>query len=281
MARIWHSHTSWQRAVAVASLLACLAFVASALAVDPAPQPVPQSVEMFAAMESGQIAVRVIPKDASQITVLVENKTKQPLQVQLPAAFAAVPVLGQFDGGGLGGMDGGLGGGYGGRGGYGRGGAQGMGGGFGGYGGYGGMGGMGGMGGGMWNVPPEKVGKIKVATVCLEYGKPEPRPRMQYELKPLEALTEKPEVRELIHMLAAGKVPQEIAQLAAWHLNNDISWEELASKEYRSVIGLRRPQYSPAELMAAAQVADTARQRAEQRKQQEDQAGKYDSLSSR
>ena len=41
-------------------------------------------------------------------------------------------------------------------------------------GGMGGMGGgMGGMGGGMgmFNVPPEQVGQLKVATVCLEHGK--------------------------------------------------------------------------------------------------------------
>ncbi len=282
MTRIWQKITSWRFAATVAMLLVSAALVAPALAAEPAGQ----SVEMFSAIEAGQIAVRVIPKNASQVTVLVENKTKQPLRVRLPAAFAAVPILAQFDaGGGLGGVGGGLGGGgYGGRGGGLGGGAQGLGGGFGGGfgGGMGGFGGgMGGFGGGMFNVLPEKVGKMKVATVCLEYGKPEPRPRMQYEIKPLESLTEKPEVRELMHMLAAGTVSQEIAQLAAWHLNNGISWEELASKEYRSVIGLRRPLYSPAQLQAAAQVANAARQLAQQRKQEKDRYGKYDSLSSR
>ena len=64
---------------------------------------------------------------------------------------------------------------------------QGMGGGMGGMGGGGMMGGMGGggmgMGGGMFNVAPEKVGKFKVPTVCLEHGKHDPTPRVTYEIR--------------------------------------------------------------------------------------------------
>ena len=50
----------------------------------------------------------------------------------------------------------------------------------------GGMGGMGGMGGGMFNVPPEQTGKIKVPTVCLEHGKAEPHAKIPYEIKPID-----------------------------------------------------------------------------------------------
>ena len=84
-------------------------------------------------MKSGDIEVQFIPKNAEEARVLVKNKTKQPLRIEMPAAFAGVPVLAQFGGGGMGG--GGMGGG-------------GMGGGGGGQGMGGGMGG-GGMGGGM------------------------------------------------------------------------------------------------------------------------------------
>ena len=109
-----------------------------------------KTVELFAAMESGDIDVKLIPKDSKQSTVLIENKLNSPLRIKLPDAFAGVPVLGQM--GGMGGGHGrwhgwhgrhgwrhGMGGGMGGGGG-----GQGMGGGMGGMG-----GGMGGMGGGM------------------------------------------------------------------------------------------------------------------------------------
>ena len=44
-------------------------------------------------------------------------------------------------------------------------------------------------GGGLFNVPAEKVGKIKVVTVCLEHGKIEPNSRVVYELRPIESFT--------------------------------------------------------------------------------------------
>ena len=54
-----------------------------------------QTVEMFAAIEKGDIAVKLIPKDSTQCQVLIENKTDKPLNVKLPEAFAGVPVLAQ------------------------------------------------------------------------------------------------------------------------------------------------------------------------------------------
>jgi hypothetical protein len=211
-----------------------------------------QTVEMFAAIEKGDIAVKFIPKDSKEAKVLVENKTDKPLNVQLPETFAGVPILPQ-----LGPAAPGAGGRPGTRGGGGaRGGNQGMG---------GGMGGMGGMGGGFMNVPPEKVGEIKVPTVCLDHGKAEPRPAMAYEIKPLDTYTTKPGVRELCAMLGKGEVDQRSAQAAAWHLNNDMSWEQLAAKQLRYANGARRPYFSPAEIQAAIQVANAAVRIADER----------------
>ena len=70
------------------------------------------TVEMFEAIEKKQVEVQYIPKDATQANVLIKNKTDKPLKIQLPAAFAGVPVLAQFGGGGMGmgGMGGGMGG---------------------------------------------------------------------------------------------------------------------------------------------------------------------------
>lgn len=223
----------------------------------------PEVVEMFAAIEHGQIEVKLIPKDSTLCRVLIENKTKKPLSVKLPDAFAGVPVLAQA-GMGMGGV--GAGGGVGRqRGTGGMGGQQGFGGGFGGMGMMGGMGGMG-MGGGMWNVPPDKIAKLQVDTVCLDHGKDDPRPGVPYVIKPIEQYTDKPAVHEVVRMLGAGQMPQRVAQAAAWHLNNNMSWEELQAKRLRFANGTWRPFFTPAEIELARGASAAAANLAEKRK---------------
>jgi hypothetical protein len=218
-----------------------------------------ETVEMFQAMKDGQISVKFIPNNAKQANVLIENKTDKPLNVKLPDAFVGVPVLPQFGGGGFGGGGNRSGGGYGGGGN--GGGNQSMGGGMGGM-------GMGGMGMGMFNVPAEKVGKIQVDTVCLEHGKADPRPRVPYEIKPVESFTTKAGVKELCQMLGNRQIDQRSAQAAAWHLSNDMSWHDLSSKQLRYANGARRPYFSQQEIQTAMAAAGTAvRTAAENEKQ--------------
>ncbi|HUY87175.1 MAG TPA: hypothetical protein VMV10_00420 [Pirellulales bacterium] len=236
--------------------------------------PADETVNMFEAMEAGQIAVKLIPKDSTQGRVIIQNKTKKPLNVKLPEAFAATPVLAQMGGalgGGGGGGGQGMGGGMGNMGG-------GMGGGFfnvprGGMGGMGGMGmgGMGGMGmgGGFFNVPAEKEGNFKVPCMCLEHGKPEPRSAMTYKLSPIETLSKKPGVKELCRMLGYGKINQRAAQVAAWHLNNDMSWEKLASKRIQHADGSSEPYFSAEELRAGMALVNQAMSEAEDSKDEE------------
>jgi hypothetical protein len=252
-------------------------------------------IDLFAGMKSGEIEVKLIPKDATQANVLIENKTDQPVTIRLPEAFAGVPVLKQAGIGGFGGPMGGFGGRRGGRaglgggglgggglggGGFGGGGNQGFGGGFGGLGGFGGglgglgglggfgggLGGLGGLGGGFFNVEPGKVGKIKVTTVCLEHGKEDPNPRVPYTIVPIEEFTDKPEVIELCKMVGRGEVPQNVAQAAAWHLANGKTWQELAEldRHFSSLTGRREKFFTLAELRAAMTVVQAAVQRAEE-----------------
>ena len=245
---------------------------------------VSETVEMFSAMEAGQIDVKLIPKDSTECRVLIENKTDKPLTVQLPDAFAAVPVLAQFGGGGdMGGMGGLGGGGRGGRGGGNTGGGmQGMGGGMGGgmMGGMGGGGmGGGGMGGmGMMNIPPEKVGKRQAVMVCLEHGKKDPRPGVAYVIKPIDQFTDKPQVHELCRMLGNGMVSQRAAQVAAWHLNNDMSWQELKEKYIKRGPMFYR-YFSPTELRGGVQAVAMAAKLSEQRATMNEGESLGDSLS--
>src|SRR4051812_46575739 len=52
-----------------------------------------QSVQMFAAMEAGDIEVKLIAKSDAEAQIRIKNKTDRPLSVQLPETFAGVPVL--------------------------------------------------------------------------------------------------------------------------------------------------------------------------------------------
>lgn len=195
--------------------------------------PAAPSIEMFDGIESGQVDVKLVVRDSTEARVLLTNRSGQPLNVRLPSAFAGVHVLAQLGGGG-----GGLGGG----------GAQGVG---AGGGGLGGGGAGGGGGGGFFNIPAESIAEVKVPCVCLEHGKPEPRPQMTYEVRPLEALTNSAEVREVVTQLGHGKVSQRVAQVAAWHYANNMSWEELAAKQIKRLSGEQYPYFSAQEMQTA------------------------------
>ena len=276
------SWPKWRLAIAlvfVSGLLVAGGDPRPATGADPATPA--QTVEMFSAIKDGRIEVQLVAKDSTQCRVVVKNKTDQPLSVKLPEAFAGVPVLAQAiaqppGGGGRAGRSSSSG--YGGsssrnnRGGGNQGIGGGMMGGMGGMGmggmGMGGMGGMG-MGGGFMNVPAEKVEHFNVPIVCLEHGKHDPKPTVKYEIRPIDEFTTKPGVHEVCSLLASGQLPQRIAQVAAWHLNNDMSWDELAAKQLRFANGTRRPYFSPNEIKAAMQLVTVAINLAEQRKNAE------------
>lgn len=231
--------------------------------------PQAESVELFDGIEKGLLDATLIPKNSFGGNVFIENKSDKPLTVKLPKAVAAVQVLKQgFGAGGAGG--GGAGGGIGGAGG---GGQQSMGGGMGGGGmggggmGGGGMGGMGGMGGGFFSVPPEKVVQIPMHSVCLQHGKAEPRPTATYKLVKLETYTKNPVLQELITMVAAGNINPQAAQAAVWHVTDNMTWDQLASKQVAHVGGASpEPYFTDEQLSGAQQIVATAQGRTRDRK---------------
>jgi hypothetical protein len=214
-----------------------------------------ESVDLFDAMKSGEIAVKFVAHNSREGQLLITNKADQPLTVKLPDAFAAVPVLAQavnaaagnngnhksYNNNNNNNQNQGLGGG----------------GGIGG-GGYGG-------GGGAFDVPPEKTAKIKLETVCLEHGKKEPNARVPYEIRPIESFTSDANVQELCKILGGGQVSQRAAQAAAWHLADHMSWEQLMDKKIHHLIGGDEVYFSRDEILAAMQITDRAMKSAEAR----------------
>ena len=129
----------------------------------------------------------------------------------------------------------------------------------------GGMGGMmGGMGGGMFNVAPEKVTKLKFVAVCLDHGLKDPNPHVEYKLVPIDSYSKDPAVAEVIKLLVKGKLDQHSAQAAAWHLQNGLSWKELARKVgAKHLDGSVEPYFTAVHLQRALTATRFARDLAE------------------
>ncbi len=186
---------------------------------------------LFRGIDEHLIDVTFIAQDAAKANVLVRNNTNEVLHIQLPSAFAAVPVLAQFGNGGgqnFAGLDG--------LGGQGQGGgaAQSVGGGINAGQGQGmglgqGMQGQGMQFGGLMRIPPGKTRKLKASIVCLECGKPEPNPRLAYRIIPIESFSSDERVARLCARLGRGEIEQNTAQAAAWHLANGLTWNQLAN----------------------------------------------------
>jgi len=221
--------------------------------------------DLFEAEERQLVSFRYIPNDAKSAQIIVTNRTRRPLTLRLPASFAGVPVLAQM--GGMGGMGGG-----GNQGGFAAGGIGGGpqttgGGGMGGQGMNGmGGGGMGGGGGGAFSIPPERSRTFRVPTVCLEYGKREPSSRMSYKLSRTETFSSDPKLAVVLESLGRGELPQKVAQAAAWHIANGLTWEKLAAEKIDHAGGIPdEPYFSQAELVAAHRVVAVATHEAQRR----------------
>lgn len=234
--------------------------------------PSAERVDLFQGIDDGNLTTRFVPKDSSGGFILVTNTTNEPLTVELPEAFVAVQVLKQF-GGGLGGGGGGFGGG--GLGGQ-QGGQQGgqnqnAGGGFGGGGGpgggIGGGGGLGGgqQGGGFFSIPPERTVRVPFTSVCLNHGKPDPSPRLEYKLVSVEEYGNDEVLSELIRMVGSGQIDQHSAQAAVWNRTDNMGWQELADKSTRGILSVEyyfSPQNIREGQMIMAAAADRVRERA-------------------
>jgi hypothetical protein len=106
---------------------------------------------------------------------------------------------------------------------------------------------------------PGKARVFRFATVCLEHGKPEPSARMPYRMVALDTWSDEPRLAFVMECLASGVVTQKVAQAAAWHIANGLSWERLADEAIDHVGGVPdEPFFTAAELRAAAQLVEVA-----------------------
>lgn len=220
----------------------------------------PLKVDFWKAKEEGLIDVKISQKNAFEGQLTIVNKSGRPLEVEKPYSFASVP-LAQFDeffsgdsgsgssssrssrssrssssssSGSSGNQS--SGGGYGNNSGGGRGGRSG--------------------GGSSWSVAPDKSIRESVKTVCLEHGKRDPNTSVKYEIRPITDVTDSNEVAVLCSLVGTGKVDQNAAQAAVWHLNNDMSWEDLTAKRNRTLGRPSTPYFNRDEIQLAQKTVE-------------------------
>lgn len=210
----------------------------------------PPIVDLFVGMKAGNIDAKVFPRSEKHVNLLLENKTSAPILVSVPAALGVVPVMAQFDQfpwppgdqnqrqqpqnvvagpqwqGGRNGANQGPGNPW-------------------------------NVPGALFSVPPENTIKVGLTGMCLNHGQPSPRPKMPYELRPIHEVAIRPEVAALCTMLGKGDVDQPTAQLAAWHFQNKMSWDDLGAISKKTAIG-PRAKYTPAQIQAAKATASAA-----------------------
>ena len=185
-----------------------------------------KTVRLFDAVDEGSLSVAVIPRDSKQCRVFITNQTSHSLNVQMPAALAAVPVLAQLlpNGPAPAQNDNSA--------------PQRL-----------GVGNPFGQQnplqlgpnmprGPMLNqgnqpffapfcIAPEKVAQLRLPTVCLDYGHPDPRPAMKYQLVPIATVSDSRELELLCQRLGFNPASQRIEQAVAWHYCDGKSWEDL------------------------------------------------------
>jgi hypothetical protein len=237
-----------------------------------------RTIELFDGIKSGDLSVRVIPKNEFLSRVRVTNTTRQPLTVKLPQTVAAVQVFKQafgpaplFPGNQNNGNPFGNGNNAGSNrhgqavgGQFGNGPGNGVGNGvgnqnFNGFGNIPNPGAGNGFGNGFFSVPAEKTVIVPLHTVCLEHGKPTPNVRMAYELRPLRKVVDDPALERLLRAFHPKKTDRRVLQAAAWNLASRMSWRQLRAKSFRHIGQSPRPYFSSRELRAAYRIVDAAK----------------------
>ncbi len=224
----------------------------------------PVTVKFFTAIQMGQIDVGVVPSSYSNLTMRVRNICRTPLKIELPKTFAAVPVarMQAKQAMQLRGVPANLSDNFGQN--------------------YGNSQGLGGSLSGPWwgaslartnanqdgeqpkqdgpqflNLAPGRFAQTQIPCFCLEFGKPDPNSRIPYIICPLNDLNNKNAVAELLDQFTQQGINQYVAQLAAWHIANDVPWQMLTKVQFPRTKTSRGHRVTQMELVAARRLAET------------------------
>lgn len=227
-----------------------------------------EGIDLYAAVASGAVEARVVARDAYHLRVFLKNPGTEAVRLQMPAVIAARPVdlaaaqdpaqrnLAQQNFFNPGANNGGNSFGTGSQGGKTQAvsgpppfgitansanNQQGQ--------------------NNIFAIPPESTREFRVATVCVEHGKPNPRSMVKYELVRPEEVGVGPELADALAGYGRGESDQEAMQAAAWHLANGKTWDELRKMSRMAAVNAQTPVFTKQELAAARRLVEASRQR--------------------
>jgi hypothetical protein len=216
--------------------------------------------DLFLAMEQGSIQARMIVRSQYQAKLILTNASPDPQTIQIPNVLAARPILAQQQNSFFGPQSGNSGNGsaaanapqsVGGS-------PQGSSNRSSSHNGFPSIFNGSGLNN-VFNIAPEQVRTIEIKCLCLEYGKPNPRSAVKYELVPLTEVNDDPKLAEVLTSYGRGEADRDVAQAAAWHIANEMNWEKLAGLSQKIAINAEKPVFSSHQLRAAKQLVDTAK----------------------
>jgi hypothetical protein len=85
---------------------------------------------------------------------------------------------------------------------------------------------------------------------------------MEYRIHPVESVSTDPILKELLNLVATGRINTNVAQAAAWNIANGKSWQQLSQMKFNRLARPDTPHFSYAELAYAQQLVTAAKQRA-------------------
>jgi hypothetical protein len=85
---------------------------------------------------------------------------------------------------------------------------------------------------------PGRTARLQLRSVCLEHDRAGPSPKHHYVVKPMDEVTTIKGVYEICSMMGRGEIDHQIAQTAAWYLNNQISWKQLWNESQHGAPGM-------------------------------------------
>lgn len=223
--------------------------------------PAAERVELFAGLEQGALAARMMPRDETGGSIFIENRTSRPLTVEMPPALVGVQVHPQaqsllpgdlLSSAGPIGANGAAGGQS----------AQPVGTGF-----PGGNGTSGSLSNvnvnvnpnngplpNFFSIPAERIVRVEYCSVCLQHGAPTPRRGQIYGVKRVEEFSTDPRLPSLLSKVGKGDLDPKSAQAAAWHVVDRMSWDELQAKRFDHLNAPDTPYFGRDELHAARQI---------------------------
>jgi hypothetical protein len=70
----------------------------------------------------------------------------------------------------------------------------------------------------------------------------------------VDTFSSDPKIALILESLGLGQLSQKVAQAAAWHVANGLSWQQLAAETIDHLVGPDEPFFTQAELAAASRV---------------------------